>query len=159
MEAIPKSDIKSVIKSDIRFDISIKRTTWIGHKARKWWWRWRDGNCFVFSCIMLIENFLLSFSFSKDDMIENTQWLQELSHRTFSFCAVPEKALAIDKTWQTLHCGGALVGPIYVASFATAASAPVSGHATVACDGVRVWRTDGLVLYAARTKALLLQTS
>ena len=27
MEAIPKSDIKSVIKSDI----SIKRTTWIGH--------------------------------------------------------------------------------------------------------------------------------
>ena len=31
MEAIPKSDIKSVIKSDIRFDISIKRTTWIGH--------------------------------------------------------------------------------------------------------------------------------
>ena len=33
MEAVPKSDIKSVIKSDIRFDISIKRTTWIGHKA------------------------------------------------------------------------------------------------------------------------------
>ena len=33
MEAIPKSDIKSVIKFDIRFDISIKRTTWIGHKA------------------------------------------------------------------------------------------------------------------------------
>jgi len=32
MEAVPKSDIKSVIKSDIRFDISIKRTTWIGHK-------------------------------------------------------------------------------------------------------------------------------
>ena len=31
MEAIPKSDIKSVIKSDIRFDISIKPTTWIGH--------------------------------------------------------------------------------------------------------------------------------
>ena len=31
MEAVPKSDIKSVIKSDIRFDISIKRTTWIGH--------------------------------------------------------------------------------------------------------------------------------
>ena len=28
MEAIPKSDIKSVIKSDI----SIERTTWIGHK-------------------------------------------------------------------------------------------------------------------------------
>ena len=33
MEAIPKSDIKSVIKSDIRFDISIKRTTWIGHEC------------------------------------------------------------------------------------------------------------------------------
>ena len=33
MEAIPKSDIKSVIKSDIRFDISIKRSTWIGHKT------------------------------------------------------------------------------------------------------------------------------
>ena len=33
MEAVPKSDIKSVIKSDIRFDISIKRTTWIGHKV------------------------------------------------------------------------------------------------------------------------------
>ena len=29
MEAIPKFDIKSVTKSDIRFDISIKRTTWI----------------------------------------------------------------------------------------------------------------------------------
>ena len=28
MDAIPKSDIKSVIKSDI----SIKPTTWIGHK-------------------------------------------------------------------------------------------------------------------------------
>ena len=35
MEAIPKSDIKSVIKSDIRFDISIKQTTWIGHYRRK----------------------------------------------------------------------------------------------------------------------------
>ena len=35
MEAIPKSDIKSVIKSDIIFDISIKRTTWIGHKGAK----------------------------------------------------------------------------------------------------------------------------
>ena len=34
MEAIPKSDIKSVIKSDISFDISIKKpTTWIGHKV------------------------------------------------------------------------------------------------------------------------------
>ena len=33
MEAVPKSDIKSVIKSDIRFDISIKRTTWIGHMS------------------------------------------------------------------------------------------------------------------------------
>ena len=32
MEAIPKSDIKYVIKSGIRFDISIKQTTWIGHK-------------------------------------------------------------------------------------------------------------------------------
>ena len=34
MEAIPKSDIKSVIKSDIRFDISIKRTTWIGQGCK-----------------------------------------------------------------------------------------------------------------------------
>ena len=33
MEAVPKSDIKSVIKSDIRFDISIKWTTWIGHNV------------------------------------------------------------------------------------------------------------------------------
>ena len=32
MEAVPKSDIKYVIKSDISFDISIKPTTWIGHK-------------------------------------------------------------------------------------------------------------------------------
>ena len=32
MEAIPKFDIKSVIKSDIKFDISTKVTTWIGHK-------------------------------------------------------------------------------------------------------------------------------
>ena len=31
MDAIPKSDIKSVIKSDFSFDISIKPTTWIGH--------------------------------------------------------------------------------------------------------------------------------
>ena len=28
MDAIPKFDIKSVIKSDIKFDISIKPTTW-----------------------------------------------------------------------------------------------------------------------------------
>ena len=33
MEAVPKSDIKSVIKSDISFDISIKPTTWIGHES------------------------------------------------------------------------------------------------------------------------------
>ena len=33
MEAIPKSDIESVIKSDIRFDVSTKLTTWIGHKG------------------------------------------------------------------------------------------------------------------------------
>ena len=31
MEAMPKFDIKSVIKSDIEFDISIQPTTWIGH--------------------------------------------------------------------------------------------------------------------------------
>ena len=30
MEAIPKSDSKSVIKSDIRFDISIKHATLLG---------------------------------------------------------------------------------------------------------------------------------
>ena len=35
MEAVPKSDIKSVIKSDIRFDISIKQPTWIGHKSKR----------------------------------------------------------------------------------------------------------------------------
>ena len=35
MEAIPKFDIKSVIKSDIKFDISTKLTTWIGHKSIK----------------------------------------------------------------------------------------------------------------------------
>ena len=33
MEAIPKFDIKSVIKSDIKFDISIKPTIWRGHEA------------------------------------------------------------------------------------------------------------------------------
>ena len=32
MEAIPKLDIKSFIKSDIRFHVSIKQTAWIGHK-------------------------------------------------------------------------------------------------------------------------------
>ena len=32
MEAIPKFDIKSVIKSDVKFDISTKLTAWIGHK-------------------------------------------------------------------------------------------------------------------------------
>ena len=31
MEANPKFDTKSVIKSDIKFDISTKPTTWIGH--------------------------------------------------------------------------------------------------------------------------------
>ena len=35
MEAIPKFDIKSVIK----FDISTKLTTWIGHKAADYWLR------------------------------------------------------------------------------------------------------------------------
>ena len=34
MEAIPKFDIYSAIKSDIKFDISIKLTTWIGHMCR-----------------------------------------------------------------------------------------------------------------------------
>ena len=34
MEAIHKSDTKSVIKSDIKFDISTKPTTWIGHEGR-----------------------------------------------------------------------------------------------------------------------------
>ena len=33
VEGVPKSDIKSVIKSDIRFEISTKGTTWIGHKT------------------------------------------------------------------------------------------------------------------------------
>ena len=31
MDTIPKSNVKSVIKFDISFDISIKQTTWIGH--------------------------------------------------------------------------------------------------------------------------------
>ena len=35
MEAFPKFDIKSVIKSDSKFDISIKLTTWIGHEGLK----------------------------------------------------------------------------------------------------------------------------
>ena len=33
MEAIPKFDTKSVIKSDIKFDISTRQTTWTGHNA------------------------------------------------------------------------------------------------------------------------------
>ena len=33
MEAIPNFDIKSVIRSDIKFDISTKLTTWIVHKC------------------------------------------------------------------------------------------------------------------------------
>ena len=33
MEAIHKSDTKSVIKSDIKFDISTKPITWTGHKG------------------------------------------------------------------------------------------------------------------------------
>ena len=33
MKAIPKVDVKSVIKSDIKFDISIKPTTWIGQNS------------------------------------------------------------------------------------------------------------------------------
>ena len=35
MEAIRKIDIKSVIKSDIKFDISTKLTTWIGQQTVK----------------------------------------------------------------------------------------------------------------------------
>ena len=35
MEAIHKSDTKSVIKSDIKFDISTKPTTWIWHQGIK----------------------------------------------------------------------------------------------------------------------------
>ena len=31
MKAIPKFDIKYVIKFDFKFDISIKKTKWIGH--------------------------------------------------------------------------------------------------------------------------------
>ena len=31
MEAIPKSNIKSDIRFDNRFDIMLKQTTWIGH--------------------------------------------------------------------------------------------------------------------------------
>jgi hypothetical protein len=34
MEATPKFDNKSVIKSDIKFDISINPTTWIGHEGQ-----------------------------------------------------------------------------------------------------------------------------
>ena len=34
MEAIPKFDIKSFVKSDIKFDISIKVTTWIGQQIQ-----------------------------------------------------------------------------------------------------------------------------
>ena len=34
MEAIPKFDIKSVIKSDVKFNISTKLTTWIGHESK-----------------------------------------------------------------------------------------------------------------------------
>ena len=34
MEAIPNFDIKSVIKSDIKFDISIIATTWIGQNKK-----------------------------------------------------------------------------------------------------------------------------
>ena len=33
MEAILNFDTKSVIKSDIKFDISTKLTTWIGHQS------------------------------------------------------------------------------------------------------------------------------
>ena len=33
MEAIPKFDTKSVIKSDVKFDISTKLTTWIGQEG------------------------------------------------------------------------------------------------------------------------------
>ena len=47
MEAIPKFDIKSVIKSDIKFDISIKLTTWIGHKGLK----------FQFTALQKLRNF------------------------------------------------------------------------------------------------------
>ena len=39
MGAIPKFDIKSVIKSDIKFDISTKLTTWIGHIAHFDQWK------------------------------------------------------------------------------------------------------------------------
>ena len=44
MEAIPKSDIKS----DISFDISIKLTTWIGHKDKKEWKNYKFQNFLIF---------------------------------------------------------------------------------------------------------------
>ena len=34
MKAIPKFDIKSVIRFGNRFDIRIKQTSWIGHESR-----------------------------------------------------------------------------------------------------------------------------
>ena len=37
MEAIQKFDIKSVIKSDIKFDISIKPVPWIRHHIVSLW--------------------------------------------------------------------------------------------------------------------------
>ena len=48
MEAIPKSDIKSVIKSDISFDISIKPTTWIGQMQKKITMAFRDNPHYMF---------------------------------------------------------------------------------------------------------------
>ena len=44
MKAIPKFHIKSVIKSDIKFDISIKPTTWIGHNLVMTWSVFRAKN-------------------------------------------------------------------------------------------------------------------
>ena len=75
MEAIPKSDIKSVIKSDIRFDISIKRTTWIGH-----------------ICWYVMQR-LTHISPSCCSIAGNMEWWAKHNRRSFSFLRIAKRFL------------------------------------------------------------------
>ena len=65
MEAIPQFDIKSVIKPDIKFDISIKPSTWIGHKSISW--------------------LVIDYLFWRNTLISFSTWPDSSAQYTFTF--------------------------------------------------------------------------
>ena len=74
MEAIPKFDIKSVIKSDIKFDISTKLTTWIGHQGVKTVHegeggvkKWQNSVHVVVECLLMANGFSAMFTLQPEN--------------------------------------------------------------------------------------------